>query len=286
MSWSWSHIVAVFENLPLLFLLTLHSFPTPQGRFSFRKKTAKKTTMTPSSAPVEIHPDSVAVEVAMAKTEVETDVEVPSVAPSDSDSYTNSLIDDESWETEDQTFQEWSIFGLTLTLKSAKNCNVDTESEKVSEIGDEWLDFVDKKIMRNCPDAYRLFLSVDESTAVSTAVSTDVSTKCESKTFEDEETLSKKYPKELVPFISCLLTLAEDKAKKTAKQSLHKTAELSLHDVDDEMQRASLIQEYIQKLMMHKDMSLVPPELMPLVQKFEALNGAATDTIFPVVAAE
>ncbi len=201
---------------------------------------------------------------------------------------THSLIDDESWETEDQTFQEWSIFGLTLTLKSAKNCNVDTESEKVSEIGDEWLDFVDKKIMPAfmasvaCGDIDDEFLSVDESTAVSTAVST----KCESKTFEDEETLSKKYPKELVLFISCLLTLAEDKAKKTAKQSLHKTAKLSLHDVEDEMQRARLIQEYIQKLMMHKDMSLVPPELMPLVQKFEALNGAATDTIFPVVAAE
>ena len=48
-SWSWSHIVAVFENLPLLFLLTLHSFPTPQGRFSFRKKPAKKTPAVPKN---------------------------------------------------------------------------------------------------------------------------------------------------------------------------------------------------------------------------------------------
>ena len=247
--------------------------------------------MTPSSASVEIHPDSIAAEVAMAK---KTEVETPSVAPSDSGSYDNSLVDDESLETEDRALQEWSIFGLTLTLKSAKNCDVDTESEKISEIGDEWLDFVDKKIMPAfmtsvaCGDIDDGFLSVDESTVVSTVVSTAVSTKCESKTFEDEdeETLSKKYPKELVPFISCLLTLVEDKAKKTAKQSLHKTAKQSLHDVDDEIQRARLIQEYIQKLMMHKDMSLVPPELMPLVQKFEALNGAATDTIFPVVATE
>ena len=273
--------------------------------------------MTPSSAPVEIHPDSIAAEVEMAKTEEEMpsalaaeiaqeametiinikeipataapalEHETPSVAPGDSDSDDDSLVEDESMETEDHTLQERSMFPkmlkLVATLKSTKNCAVDIEP---TPFGDEWLDFVDKKIMPAfmtsvaCGDIDDGFLSVDDSTAVSTAVSavsTAVSTKCESKTFEDEETLSKKYPKELVPFISCLLTLVEDKAKKAAQ---------SLHHVDDEIQRARLIQEYIQKLMMHKDMSLVPPELMPLVQKFEALNGAATDTIFPVVAAE
>src|SRR5210317_2001473 len=178
-------IVVIFENLPLFFILAhFHSLPPPQG-FSFGRKKAKKTTMTPSAESAEIHPDSIPAEVAMTKTEVE----VPSVAPSDS-SYTNSLIDDESFETEDQTLKEWSMFPnmvkLIATFKSTKNCNIDIKPE---EIGDEWLDFVDKKIMPAlktsvaCGDIDDGFLSVDESTAVLTAVSTN----CEE--LEVEETV-------------------------------------------------------------------------------------------------
>ena len=177
--------VVVFENLPLFLhtcSLFIHSSPTPQG-FSFRKKTAKKNTMTPSSASTEIHPDSIAAEVEMSKTEEE----MPSVAPGDSDSYTNSLIDDESYEsleTEDQTLQEWSMFPkilkLIATLKSTKNCNVDIKPE---EIGDEWLDFVDKKIMPACKTSVACVDIDDETTVASTAASSY----SENKTFEDEE---------------------------------------------------------------------------------------------------
>ncbi len=244
--------------------------------------------MTPSSASTEIHPDSIATEVEMSKTEEE----MPSVAPSDS-SYTNSLIDDESLETEDQTLQEWSLFPKVLkliaTLKSTKNCNIDIKPE---EIGDEWLDFVDKKIMPAlktsvaCGDIDDGFLSVDESTTVLTAVSTNceeleveetvltaVSTNCEE--LEVEETF----------------TLIEEKVKKAMKKAAKQSRE-------DEMQRARLIQEYIEMLKMHEDDS---PFVQSLIKKnpfmhssgqqpskaksFSWVNDAATDTIFPVMVA-
>ena len=242
--------------------------------------------MTPSSASTEIHPDSIAAEVEMSKTEEE----MPSVAPGDSDSYTNSLIDDESYEsleTEDQTLQEWSMFPkilkLIATLKSTKNCNVDIKPE---EIGDEWLDFVDKKIMPAlktsvaCGGIDDGFLSVDESTAVLTAVSTN----CEE--LEVEETF----------------TMIEEKVKKAAKKAAKeakKAAKQSRQDVEDEMQRARLIQEYIGMLKMHEDDS---PFVQSLIKKnpymhsagqqpskaknFSWVTDAATHTIVPVVAAE
>jgi hypothetical protein len=267
--------------------------------------------MTPSPAQVEIHPDSIAAEVAMAK---KAEEEMPSVAPSDSDSYTNSLIDDESYEsleTEDQTLQEWSMFPKVLkviaTLKSAKNCNVDIKPEEIGdewldfvdkkimpalrdvkpeEIGDEWLDFVDKKITPAlktsvaCGGIDDGFLSVNESTAVLTAVSTN----CEE--LEVEETF----------------TMIEEKVKKAAKEAkkaAKKAAKQSRQDVEDEMQRARLIKEYIEMLKMHEDDS---PFVQSLIKKnpymhsagqqpskaknFSWVTDAATDTIFPVVAAE
>ena len=250
--------------------------------------------MTPSSASVKIIP-ILAAEVAMAK---ETEVETPSVAPSDS--YTNSLIDDESLETEDQTFQKRSMFPKVLkliaTLKSTKNCNVNIDP---NEIGDEWLDFVDKKIMPAlktsvaCGGIDDGFLSVDESTAVLTAVSNAVSTNCESKTFEDEETVSTNC-EELE--VEETFTLIEEKVKKAAK----KAAKQSRHDVEDEMQRARLIQEYIEMLKMHEDDS---PFVQSLIKKnpfmhssagqqpskaknFSCVTDAVTEPIFPVVAAE
>jgi hypothetical protein len=90
----------------------------------------------------------------------------PSVAPSESDN-SNSLIDDESAvENEDQTFQEWSMFPkmekLIATLK---------EPVEIAEIGDEWLDFVDKEIMPACKTSVACVDIDDETTVASTAAS-------------------------------------------------------------------------------------------------------------------
>ena len=110
--------------------------------------------------------------------------ETPSVASSEGDN-SNSLVDDESVvKNEDQTLQEWSMFPkmekLISTLKSTKNCAVDIEP---TPFGDEWLDFVDKKIMPAFMTSAACGDIDDETTVASTAASSY----SENKTFEDEE---------------------------------------------------------------------------------------------------
>jgi hypothetical protein len=127
--------------------------------------------------------------------------ETPSVAPSESDN-SNSLIDDESVEeNEDQIVQEWSMFPkmekLIATLK---------EPKEIAEIGDEWLDFVDKKIMPACKTSATCVDIDDEMTVASTAASSY----SENKTFEDEESQTQR--QELVQEFTNVLKKNNDSA--------------------------------------------------------------------------
>ena len=102
----------------------------------------------------------------------------PSVEPSESDN-SNSLVDDESVEeNEDQTLQEWSMFPKMVKLIATLK-----EPVEIAEIGDEWLDFVDKEIMPACKTSVACVDIDDETTVASTAASSY----SENKTFEDEE---------------------------------------------------------------------------------------------------
>ena len=229
--------------------------------------------------------------------------ETPSVAPSEGDN-SNSLVDDESVvENEDHTLQERSMFPkmlkLIATLKSTKNCAVDIEP---TPFGDEWLDFVDKNIMPALKTSVACGDIDDETTVASTAASSY----SENKTFEfeDEESSVDESTAVLTAVstnceeleVEETFTLIEDNVKKAVK----KRAKQSRHDVEDEMQGARLIQEYIQMLKMHEDDS---PFVQSLIKKnpfmhssagqqpskaknFSCVIDAATETIFPVVATE
>ena len=186
------------ENLPLFtYSFTYTTSSILQGRFSFRKNKTKES----SSASTAVDKNVLATEIAQEAVDAITNTiiiinesssvtapaqehETPSVAPSEGDN-SNSLVDDESVEeNEDQTLQEWSIFPkmekLVATLKSTKNCAVDIEP---IDIGDEWLDFVDKKIMPAFITSAACGDIDDETTVASTAASSY----SENKTFEDEE---------------------------------------------------------------------------------------------------